>query len=177
MYRNRFLVALWCGVSAFAADSTKIVYQMQTVAGSSNMGDGGQATAAQFGKIPGVAVDRFGNVYLSDTDYHRVRKISTTGVISLLAGTGTPGFSGDGGPATSAQLNLPYGVAADLAGNIYIADLGNNRVRRVAPDGTIATVAGNGQSGSGPDGGPATGVPLMKPRNVAVDGAGNLYLS
>ena len=108
------------------------------------MGDGGPATAAQISTIQGIAVDRWGNLYLSDTDNHRVRKISTSGVITTLAGTGVAGFSGDGGPATAAQLNLPYGLAADLAGYLYVADLGNDRVRRIGPDGVIATVAGNG---------------------------------
>ena len=141
------------------------------------MGDGGPATAAQISTIQGIAVDRWGNLYLSDTGNHRVRKISTSGVITTLAGTGVAGFSGDGGPATAAQLNLPYGLAADLAGYLYVADLGNDRVRRVGPDGVIITVAGNGNQGSSGDGGAATGAQLLSPRNVAVDAAGNLYFS
>jgi len=86
-----------------------------------------------------------------------------------------PGFSGDGGPATAAQLNLPYGLAADLAGYVYVADLGNDRVRRIGPDGVITTVAGNGSRGSSGDNGAAIGAQLLTPRNVAVDAAGNLY--
>ena len=85
------------------------------------------------GAIQGVAADRFGNLYLSDTDNHRVRKVNAAGTISTVAGTGAAGFSGDGGPASEARLNLPYGLAVDSAGNVYMADLGNNRVRRVAP--------------------------------------------
>ena len=141
------------------------------------MGDGGPATAAQIGSIQGIAADRWGNLYLSDTDHHRVRKIDTTGVITTVAGTGAAGFSGDGGPATSAQLNLPYGIAVDLAGYLYIADLNNSRVRRVSPDGTINTYAGSGGQGSTGDGGPATSAQMLTPRNVAVDAAGNLYIS
>src|ERR1035441_335712 len=141
------------------------------------MGDGGPATAAQISTIQGIAIDRWGNLYLSDTANHRVRKISAGGVITTLAGTGAPGFSGDGGPATSAQLNFPYGLAADLAGNLYVADYGNARVRRIGSDGVIATVAGNGNQGAFGDGGPATAAQLLTPRNVAVDAAGNLYFS
>jgi uncharacterized protein (TIGR03437 family) len=170
------LALVWTpAVSAAAAPS--VIYGIETVAGSANMGDGGPATAAQISNIQGIAVDRWGNLYLSDTDNHRVRMISTSGVITTLAGTGAAGFSGDGGPATAAQLNLPYGLAADLAGYVYVADLGNDRVRRIGPDGVITTVAGNGNRGSSGDGGAATSAQLLTPRNVAVDAAGNLYFS
>ncbi|MBZ5727086.1 MAG: hypothetical protein LAP87_19065 [Acidobacteriia bacterium] len=152
-------------------------YRVATVAGSSQLGDGGPAISAQIGAIQGIAVDRGGNLYLADTDHHRVRRIAPDGAIATLAGTGTAGYSGDGGPAAGAQLNLPYGLAADLAGNVYVADLGNNRVRRIGPDGTITTVAGTGVQGSSGDGGPATGAQLLAPRNVAADAAGNLYIS
>ena len=87
------------------------------------------------------------------------------------------GFTGDGGPAAAAQLNLPYGLAADLAGYLYVADYGNDRVRRIGPDGVIVTVAGNGNQGSTGDGGAATGAQLLSPRNVVVDAVGNLYFS
>jgi uncharacterized protein (TIGR03437 family) len=159
------------------ADSPRLLYRIETIAGSSSMGDGGPATAAQIGSIQGIAADRFGNLYLSDTDHHRVRKIDSTGTINTVAGTGVAGFSGDGGPATSSQLNLPYGLAVDLAGYLYIADLGNNRVRRVSPDGLMSTYAGSGGQGSSGDGGPATSAQLLTPRDVAVDAAGNLYIS
>jgi len=160
-----------------AADSPRLLYSISTVAGSASMGDGGPATAAQIGAIQGIATDRWGNLYLSDTNHHRVRKIAATGIITTVAGTGTAGFGGDGGPATSAQLNLPYGLAVDLAGYLYIADLNNSRVRRVSPDGTIGTYAGSGGQGSSGDGGPATSAQMLSPRNVAVDAAGNLYIS
>jgi len=151
-------------------------YRIETVAGSDLLGDGGAAALAQIGNIQGVAADHLGNLYLSDTDHHRVRKINSSGIITTIAGTGSAGFSGDGGAATSAQLNLPYGLAVDLAGYLYIADLGNSRVRRIAPDGTINTYAGGAQGALG-DGGPATSAQLFTPRNVAIDAAGNLYIA
>lgn len=141
------------------------------------MGDGLAAIAAQLSDAQGVASDRFGNIYIADADNHRVRKVSLSGVIQTVAGTGSPGFSGDGGPAAEAKLNAPYGVAVDSTGNLYIADLGNARVRRVAPDGAIATVAGNGQRGSLGDGGRAINAQLISPRNVAVDNQDALYIS
>ena len=169
-------MALLGATLAYAA-ATPPAYNIQTIAGSSLSGDGGPATAAELGNIQGVVTDRLGNTYLSDTDNHRVRKVAANGVITTFAGTGTAGFSGDGGPATAAQLNLPYGLATDLSGNLYIADLGNNRVRRIAQDGTIATVAGGGSEAAAPDGSPATSVPLLTPRNLATDAAGSLYIS
>lgn len=155
----------------------RLAYRIETVAGSASTGDGGSAAAAELSSIQGIAADRFGNLYLSDTDNQRIRKISSTGVITTLAGTGTAGFRGDGGPASAAQLNLPYGVAVDLAGYVYVADLGNNRVRRISPDGIITTFAGTGQKGTSPDGGAATDAALLSPRNVAVDAAGDLFIS
>src|SRR5664279_2772055 len=162
---------------ARGADSPRLLYRIETLAGTASLGDGGPATAAQIGTIQGIAADRWGNVYLSDTDHNRVRKIDTSGIITTVAGKGTAGFSGDGGPATSAQLNLPYGLAVDLAGYLYIADLENNRVRRVGPDGMIVTYAGTGGQGSSGDGGLATSAQMLSPRNLAVDSAGNLYIS
>lgn len=141
------------------------------------MGDGGPAAQAQFGHIQGIAVDRWGNLYLADTDSHRVRKVDFRGTIVTVAGTGAAGFSGDGHPAVQAQLSLPYGVAVDRNGVLYIADLGNNRVRRVGLDGNISTVAGSGLRGSALSGTVASEAPLLTPRNVAVDSAGNVYFS
>ncbi|MFZ0932686.1 MAG: hypothetical protein WA015_00105, partial [Bryobacteraceae bacterium] len=169
-----WLMLAWASVLP-AADVP--AYTIQTVAGSSFMGDGGPATAAQIGSIQGVALDAKGNLYLSDTDNNRVRKVDATGIITTFAGTGTAGFSGDGGPATAAQLNLPYGLAVDAAGYVYIADLGSDRVRRVGPDGTIVTIAGTGVKGYSGDGGPANAAQLFTPRNVAVDATGNLYIA
>jgi len=169
-----WLVLVW--TSALPAASVP-AYTIETVAGSSFLGDGGPATSAQIGPIQGVAVDVKGNLYLSDTDHNTVRKVDTKGTITTVAGTGAAGFSGDGGAATSAQLNLPYGLAVDAAGNVYIADLGNNRVRKIGPDGTITTLAGTGVKGHSGDGGPATAAELFTPRNLALDAAANLYIS
>ena len=99
------------------------------------------------------------------------------GVIGTVAGNGHPGFSGDNGPASAAQLNQPYGLALDAAGNLYIADYGNQRVRKIGANGNITTVAGNGASGAYADGGPATAALLLGPHDLATDAAGNLYIS
>lgn len=151
-----------------------------TVAGSGGYGyggDGGLATNAQLSYPSGVAVDAAGNLYIADSNNARVRKVSPSGTITTVAGNGTPGYSGDGGPATSAQLNLPQDVAIDASGNLYIADSFNNRVRKVSPGGVITTVAGNGTPGYSGDGGPAASAQLLDARGLAVDAAGNLYLA
>ena len=111
-----------------------------------------------------MAVDGAGNLYISDRDNNRIRKVDSTGTIITIAGTGESGFSGDGGPATEAQLHAPLGVAVDGAGNLYIADGRNNRIRKVDSTGTIITIAGSGESGFGGDGGPATEAQLNSPR-------------
>ena len=147
-----------------------------TVAGNGGWGfsgDSGPATSAQLDPT-GVAVDSAGNLYIADTGNDRVRKVSN-GVITTVAGNGTPGFSGDNGPATSAQLFSPVGVAVDSVGNLYIADSVNNRIRKVS-NGVITTVAGNGTQGFNGDG-PATSAELYDPAGVAVDFAGNLYIA
>jgi len=147
-----------------------------TVAGGGGayLGDGGPATSAQLNAPYGVAVDSAGNLYIADFFDQRVRKVSN-GVITTIAGNGTHGAGGDGGPATSAQLSYPTGVAVDSAGNLYIADSSNYRVRKVA-NGVITTVAGGGNSDPG-DGGPATSARLSTPNGVSVDSAGNLYIA
>jgi len=138
-------------------------------------GDNGPATSAQLNSPNGVAVDSAGNVYISDFGNNRIRKV-TNGIITTVAGNGTPGYSGDNGPATSAQLNSPNGVAVDSAANVYTSDSGNSRIRKVA-GGVITTVAGNGTAGFSGDNGPATGAELNEPVGVASDTSGNLYIS
>src|SRR5687768_15219817 len=113
-------------------------YRIQTVAGGTFAGDGGPATAGLINFAQGIAVDRLGNVYIADSEDHRVRKVSTDGRISTIAGTGIAGFSGDGGPGAEAQLNFPYGVAVDGSGNVFIADIENARVRKVTSSGQIS---------------------------------------
>ena len=153
---------------------------ISTVAGDGTRGyggDGGPATAAQLSSPYGVALDGAGNLYIADTRNDRIRKVDASGAISTVAGDGTQGYSGDGGPATAAQLRLPYGVALDGAGNLYIADTSNDRIRKVDASGAISTVAGDGTRGYGGDGGPATAAQLSLPFRVALDGAGNLYIA
>jgi sugar lactone lactonase YvrE len=153
-----------------------------TVAGTGSigaLGDGGAATSAELDFPQGVALDGLGNVYIADTGNHRIRRVAAgTGIITTVAGKGTPGFSGDGGAATSAQLYNPQGVTLDGPGNVYIADSVNGRVRRVnAGTGIITTVAGTGFYGSSGDGGVATSAELFSPQGVATDGLGNVYIT
>jgi uncharacterized protein (TIGR03437 family) len=150
-------------------------YAGNGAAGSS--GDGSAATSAQLNAPQGLAVDAAGNLFIADTMNAKVRKVSASGTITTVVGSGTPGFGGDGGAAASAQLNLPVGVAVDSSGNLYIADFGNSRVRKVSTNNTIATVAGNGSAGYSGDGGPAAKAQLNGPQAVAVDAAGNLYIA
>ena len=153
---------------------------ISTVAGTGELGysgDGGPASAAQFAAPLGVAVDTAGNLYVADTFNHRVRRIDPAGAITTVAGTGEDGFAGDGGPAAAARLSLPHGLAVDAAGNLYVADTGNNRLRRIGPEGGITTVAGTGEIGFSGDAGPATAARLYFPQGVAVDEAGNLYIA
>ena len=133
-----------------------------TVAGGGvGQGDGGPAVSAWLNQPNGVAVAADGTLYIADTNYHRIRRVGVDGTISTLAGTGSAGFSGDGGTASSAQLSYPTGVAVAGDGTLYIADQGNQRIRRVSVDGKISTVAGTGSGGLSGDGGPAVNGQFM----------------
>ncbi len=151
-----------------------------TVAGTGTAGysgDNNPAISATLNGPRGVALDGAGNLYISDTNNNVVRQVSTTGIITTIAGTGTLGYIGYGGPATTAQLASPYGLTVDGGGNLYIADSGNSVVRKVTPSGLITTVAGVGISGYSGNGGSATRAELASPNGVAVDTAGNLYIA
>jgi uncharacterized protein (TIGR03437 family) len=169
------LLALIFSWSAFGQS-----YIIFTAAGNGTLGYTGDNSAAASAELHGpygVAADSAGNLYIADSGNQRVRKVSK-GVITTVAGNGTLGYTGDNGPATAAQLNTPYGVAVDSAGNLYIADSGNNVIRKVTvSSGVISTVAGNGTSGYTGDNGPATSAQLFTPSWVAVDPAGNLYIT
>ena len=143
-------------------------------------GDGGPADAALLNGPFDIAFDAGGNLYFSDTFNNRIRRVDArSGVISTVAGNGDKGFSGDGGPATGAALNEPYGIALDRAGNIFVADRLNRRVRRIdAASGIITTLAGTGEAAYGGDGGPAAGAGLAEPNGLAFDaGERHLYIT
>ncbi|MVM31720.1 hypothetical protein GO755_16855 [Spirosoma sp. HMF4905] len=151
-----------------------------TVAGNGSSGfsgDGGLATAATLAGAYNVIVDGTGTIYIADLFNHRIRKVSASGIITTIAGNGSSGFSGDDGPATEASLNKPASVALDRLGNLYIADLDNHRIRKIATDGIITTVVGNGVAGFSGDGGAATAASLNSPANVLVDSNNNLYIA
>jgi uncharacterized protein (TIGR03437 family) len=151
-----------------------------TVAGNGRCcysGDNGPATSAQLGNPEGVAVDASGSLFILDSAGPRLRKVDPSGTITTIAGYGVAGYSGDGGPATSAQLNNPNGIVLDTSGVLYIADTYNSRIRKVASDGTITTVAGNGSAGYSGDGGPAPKAQLNNPTGIALDATGNLYIA
>jgi sugar lactone lactonase YvrE len=178
-----FALALICGVLAGTAGAQIII----TVAGTGSLGysgDGGPAASAQLDLPRGVAVDASGNLYIADTNNNRVRKVSSTsGIITTVAGNGICAntalgcYSGDGGPATSAGLNSPGGVAVDANGDLYIADADDCRVLKVSAGGIITTVAGSGWCGYSGDGGPAASAMLWQPLGVAVDATGSLYIA
>jgi len=150
--------------------------QMTTFAGggSANPGDGGKATSAALFQPQSIAVDTQGNVYISETAIHRVRKVTPAGIINTIAGTGPAGFSGDGGPATKAAINYPENILVDSAGIVYFCDSNNERVRKIDLNGNISTVAGGGKGFA--ENVPATQVTISFCQGLAFDTAGNLYI-
>ena len=172
------------GNTYFAANAWNVVFKVDAATGlltrfagngtAGYSGDNGPATGAQLNTVMGVAADAAGNVYIADTGNNRIRRVSN-GIITTIAGNGFLGYSGDGGPATSAQLNTPWGVAVDPSGNVYIADTENYVVRKVS-NGAIATFAGNGTNPAGYTGGNGPAVNADLPFSVAVDASGNVYI-
>ena len=140
-------------------------------------GDGGKATEARLNVPAGLAFDKSGNLYIADRNNNRIRKVNARGIITTIAGTGTAGFSGDGGPATQAQLHLPSGVALDGKGNIFLSDRSNNRIRVIDSSGKIRTYAGSGKDGFKGDNGPALKASIDSPFGIALDRKGNLYIA
>jgi sugar lactone lactonase YvrE len=170
-----------CGDSSNASGN---IGTISTVAGTGTYGysgDGGLATAAQLNQPTCAVLDKEGNLYIGDVVTYTVRRVeAATGIITLYAGNGIAAYSGDGGPATSASIDGPSACTIDSAGNLYIADVGNNVVRKItASTGIITTVAGNGaaKGGFNGDGGPATSAELKMPYGIAVDSVGNLFIS
>lgn len=162
-----------CRIRKVATNGT-----ITTVAGNGTegfSGDGGPATLASLTRAYGVTVDSAGLLYICDTFAHRIRKVDANGIITTVVGNGSAVYAGDGGPATLASINAPFGAAVDRNGNIYIADQSNRRIRRVTTGGIITTIAGNGTRAYKGDGGPAIGACLDGPRAIALDELGNVY--
>ena len=157
------------------AGSTAVVSGAITIAFGYS-GDGAGATLAKLAGPAGLAVDSSGNLYIATYADNRIRKVDSKNSISTFAGNSGYGFAGDGGPATSAQLSAPRGIAVDGSGNVYLADRWNNRIRKIA-GGNLTTIAGNGLGSSGGDNGPAANAQFNAPEGVAVDKSGNVYIS
>jgi len=162
-------------VYKFDPTGTSTIFAGTGVAGYS--GDGGGAVSAKISDPTDVFADVSGNVYIADWMNHRIRKVDLNGTITTVAGTGEPGYAGDGLTATSERLNLPRGVFADFAGNVYIADTYNHRVRKIDTAGTMTTVAGNGVAEFSGDGGPASAAGLYYPSGIFVNSDGAIYIA
>lgn len=180
---NNITITAWdangnAGQAALAVtfNASQIISRFGGTGDPGDSGDGGAVFAARLSPY-GLAVDASGGLLVSDDESHRVRRITPGGTINAFAGAGALGASGDGGPAVNAAMNLPQDMVVDAAGNVYISDTNNHRVRRVAPNGVITTYAGTGKRDFGGDGGPATQANLSFPFGLALDSAGNLYIA
>lgn len=159
-------------------DTNGIITKIAGVVGTGTYGgDGGPATAARLNEVSGLMIDTAGNMYIADAANRRVRKIDATGIITTIAGNGSLGFAGDGGPATDATLYYPSALAMDAAGNIYLGDAGTRRIRKINTAGIITTIAGNGAIGFSGDGAPATNASFNYVAGLAFDAAGVLYIA
>ncbi len=158
-------------------DAAGILTRVAGGGSTASLGDGGLAVNARLFGPQGLTVDAAGQIYISDTGNHRVRKVGLDGIITTVAGTGEGGNAGDGGLATNAKIYSPYGLAVDAAGDVFFTDWMFNRIRKVTPDGKIATIAGKDGVNFGGDGGPAVNASLHAPNALALDGAGNLYIA
>jgi trimeric autotransporter adhesin len=175
------------GTSIYIADAWNNVVRkvdgagfITTVAGNNTAGfggDGSAATTAMLDTPAGICLDAAGNLYIADMNNNRIRKVTPAGIISTVAGNGTPGFSGDGTAAITASIDHPTDVKVDAAGNIYIADWGNRRIRKVNPSGTISTYAGNGSAGYTGDGGSALSAGIGSFGGITLDAAGTLFIA
>jgi sugar lactone lactonase YvrE len=173
---NPICRSLQIGVSSVLLASSLSAQIVNTTAGGF-VGDGGPATKAALDWPVFVAQDKSGNLYISELYGQRIRKVTPAGAISTYAGTGIAGFSGDGGPANAAKLNNPTGLTFDPAGDLIVAEQGNNRIRKIDTTGTITTIAGTGAIGYSGNGGPALSATFNSPYAVAYDAAGNLYIT
>jgi trimeric autotransporter adhesin len=186
-YVNSTELAVDVGGSLYIADSgnnrvrkvspTGVITTVAGTGSAGYSGDNGLATNAQFSEPTGVAVDPNGSLYIADLGNSRIRKVSPTGIVTTVAGSGIVGMAGDGGPAVNAQIGFPSSVAVDASGNIYIGDPANNRIRKVSAAGIISTVAGGGRAAGLGDGADASNSNLSLPLGVAADSGGNLYIA
>jgi hypothetical protein len=183
---GRLILSAWHNSKVLRMDFT--TGQIEPIIGDGTRlygGDGGPAIDAWVNLPVATAFDAAGRMYISDQENQRIRMVDNDDIITTVVGTGVPGFSGDGGPATAAQIFAPVGQAAaptsriaiDSNGNLYLADTANNRVRKVDTNGIINTVAGNGDPGSSGDGGLATEASLLMPIDIAIDEEGNLFIA
>lgn len=171
---NLYIIDIGCHCARKVTSSGTIT-SIAGIGGPTYSGDGGPAITAGLSSPRGIAVDGSGNVYISDWGNSCIRKINLSGTITTIAGNGFPGYSGDGGVASLAQLNYPYGIAFDVVGNLYITDKTNARIRKIDTSGLITTVAGNGVPGYNGDGIPATSAKISNPEGIKLDVFGNIY--